>query len=134
VGKGQQCCCRSEFAHPVKRDDDDICRRAAPLLLLARRCEDAQLLGSDRQACCAAPRPWALPPECEEHQARPHKVIRYGRYATSTPQPRQRYRCTREALNPDETPTLDDKGKPGLIRHVFTPALPRDHVHPDEIG
>ncbi|NMM23901.1 MAG: hypothetical protein HHJ11_10445 [Phycicoccus sp.] len=80
------------------------------------------------------PRPWALPPECDEHQGVPHKVIRYGRYATSTPQPRQRYRCTREALNQDGTAALDDKGKPELLRHVFTPALPRDHVHPDEIG
>src|SRR5680860_561987 len=50
------------------------------------------------------PRPWALPPECDEHKEGPHKVIRYGRYATSTPQPRQRYRCTRVALNPDGTP------------------------------
>ena len=41
----------------------------------------------------APPRPRALPPECEEHQAGPHKVIRCGRYATSTQQPRQRYCC-----------------------------------------
>lgn len=80
------------------------------------------------------PRPWGPPPECDEHKDVPHTVVRNGRYASSTPQPRQRYRCTREALNQDGTAALDDKGKPELLRHVFTPALPRDHVHPDEIG
>jgi hypothetical protein len=32
------------------------------------------------------------------------------------------------------TGPLDHKGKPEVIRHVITPALPRDHIHPDEIS
>jgi hypothetical protein len=62
----------------------------------------------------------------------PHRVIRYGRYASSTPQPRQRYQCIRVVLDSAGEPLLDEGGKPKLLRHVFTPALPRDHVHPAE--
>ncbi|HSR26651.1 MAG TPA: hypothetical protein VLW53_24080, partial [Candidatus Eisenbacteria bacterium] len=79
-------------------------------------------------------RPWAPPPRCEQHRDEPHHVIRFGRYASSTPQPRQRYRCTRRLLDEDGSPVLDEDGKPVLLRHVFTPALPRDHVHPGEGG
>ena len=76
----------------------------------------------------------AAPPPCEQHASVEHRVIRYGRYASSTPQPRQRYRCIRKVLDDDGSPVLDDQGKPTLIRHVFTPALPRNHVHQAEAG
>lgn len=85
-------------------------------------------------AAGAVPRPWAQPPACEAHVDVPHEVTRNGRYGASTPQPRQRYRCTRRPVNADGTPVLDDMGKPLVLRHVFTPALPRDHVHPDQDG
>jgi hypothetical protein len=55
--------------------------------------------------------PMSPPPPCPDHQG---KVIRYGTYGTRTAKPRQRYRCTPA-----------DGSKP----HVFTPTLPRDHVH-----
>ncbi|MDO8120340.1 hypothetical protein Q6346_03315 [Isoptericola sp. b490] len=45
--------------------------------------------------------------------------MRDGTYGTRTSRPRQRYRCT-----------PSDGSRP----HRFTPALPRDHVHPDEEG
>jgi hypothetical protein len=62
-------------------------------------------------------RGWSPPPPCPAHPI--SHVIRFGRYASSTPKPRQRYRCT-----------PSDGSKP----HVFTPLLPRDHVHPYEGG
>lgn len=58
---------------------------------------------------------WAPPPPCPEHPD--SKVVRNGTYGKATPRPRQRYRCTPA-----------DGGKP----HVFTPPLPRDHVHVGE--
>jgi hypothetical protein len=79
-------------------------------------------------------RAWTVPPSCEIHADEAHEVIRYGRYGTSTPQPRQRYRCTRRPVEADGSPVLDDQGKRVLLRHVFTPALPRDHVHPASGG
>lgn len=58
---------------------------------------------------------WAPPPPCPEHPD--SKVVRNGTYGKATPKPRQRYRCTPA-----------DGGRP----HVFTPPLPRDHVHVGE--
>jgi hypothetical protein len=57
---------------------------------------------------------WAPPPACPQHPG--SKVIRFGKYGDGMPQQRQRYRCT---------PGGD--GQP----HVFTPPLPRAHVHED---
>lgn len=56
-------------------------------------------------------------PPCQEHAG--SKVIRNGTYGVRTPRPRQRYRCFPA-----------DGSKP----HSFTPALPREHVHPAEGG
>lgn len=58
---------------------------------------------------------WAPPPPCPEHPD--SKVVRNGTYGKATPKPRQRYRCTPA-----------DGGR----THVFTPPLPRDHVHVGE--
>ncbi|QYG94490.1 3'-5' exonuclease [Iamia sp. SCSIO 61187] len=55
---------------------------------------------------------WTPPPACPAHPG--SKVVRAGTYATSTAKRRQRYRCT-----PAD----------GTKFHVFTPVLPRDHVH-----
>lgn len=55
------------------------------------------------------------PPACPQHPG--SSVIRYGTYGISTGKPRQRYQC-RPA----------DGSKP----HVFTPLLPRSHVHAGE--
>ena len=63
-----------------------------------------------------------------------HTVIRFGRYARSTPQPRQRYQCRRKKLDENGRPELDEDGLFKLIKHVFTPPLPRAHVHPAEGG
>lgn len=62
-------------------------------------------------------RVWSPPPPCQEHAG--SKVIRNGTYGVRTPRPRQRYRCFPA-----------DGSKP----HSFTPALPREHVHPAEGG
>lgn len=58
---------------------------------------------------------WSPPPPCRKHPG--SKVIRFGTYGKSTAKPRQRYQCQ---------PV--DGSKP----HVFTPPLPRDHVHANE--
>lgn len=55
-----------------------------------------------------------VPPQCLTHPD--SHVIRYGPYASTRGLPRQRYRCTPK--DPDQRP------------HVFTPTLPRKHVHP----
>ncbi|MGZ4658308.1 MAG: hypothetical protein ACXVGE_15395, partial [Blastococcus sp.] len=80
------------------------------------------------------PRPRTTPPECAEHADADHSVIRFGRYGRSTPQPRQRYQCRRKKLDKNGQSVLDDDGRPELIKHVFTPPLPRAHVHPAEGG
>ncbi len=79
-------------------------------------------------------RAWSRPPNCDQHRDEPHTVIRFGRYASSTPRPRQRYRCTRQVLNDAGHAVLDERGRPTVLQHVFTPPLPRDHVHPAEGG
>lgn len=58
---------------------------------------------------------WSPAPKCGEHSD--SKVIRFGTYGKTTAKPRQRYKCF-----------PDDGSKP----HVFTPSLPRDHVHDGE--
>lgn len=55
---------------------------------------------------------WSPPPPCPRHDG--SKVVRAGIYGRALSRPRQRYRCTPA-----------DGSKP----HVFTPPLPRDHVH-----
>jgi hypothetical protein len=81
------------------------------------------------------------PPECELHPlaeqeaaSERRRVVRAGRYASSTPLPRQRYRCVRVELDEDGNPRRDENGEPVVHRHVFTPPLPRAHVHPHEDG
>ncbi len=63
-------------------------------------------------------RVWTPPPACPQHPS--GKVVRAGVYGTRTSRPRQRYRCT--------PPGEDAKA------HVFTPPLPRDHVHAGDSG
>ena len=58
-------------------------------------------------------RRWSLPPPCPFPEHAKSKVIRYGSYGKGSLK-RQRYRCMPKE-QPDEA-------------HVFTPALPRDHV------
>jgi hypothetical protein len=82
----------------------------------------------------AEPRPWTPPPQCELHRDVDHLVVRNGTYGTSTPRPRQRYRCTSSVLDDAGNPVLEADGRPKLRRHAFTPSLPRDHVHPGEGG
>lgn len=55
---------------------------------------------------------WSPPPACGQHPG--SRVVRWGTYGKRTASPRQRYRC------------YPDDGSPA---HVFTPPLPRDHVH-----
>lgn len=56
------------------------------------------------------------PPPCSQHPG--SHVIRWGKYATATGTRRQRYRCV---------PADESEGP-----HVFTPTLPRQHVHAGE--
>ena len=58
---------------------------------------------------------WSPAPKCAEHAD--SKVIRFGTYGKTTAKPRQRYKCIPED---------------GSKAHVFTPSLPRDHVHDGE--
>lgn len=58
---------------------------------------------------------WSPPPPCLTHPD--SKVIRSGTYGSESSKRRQRYQCT----------PIDDT-RP----HVFTPTLPRDHVHEGE--
>lgn len=57
---------------------------------------------------------WSPPPACPHHPK--GLVVRNGRYADSTANRRQRYRCY---------PDPGDRAG----HHGFTPPLPRDHVH-----
>lgn len=60
---------------------------------------------------------WSPPPPCPQHPA--GRVVRAGTYRRPPLPPRQRYRCY---------PTPSDTG----TFHVFTPPLPRQHVHVGE--
>ena len=57
---------------------------------------------------------WAPPPPCPGDHTAAH-IIRFGTYGKTGQKRRQRYRCT-----PAD----------GSAPHVFTPPLPREHVHP----
>ena len=57
---------------------------------------------------------WSPPPPCPLHEGT--RVVRDGRYASTTERARQRYRCY---------PNPTDR----TVYHRFTPWLPREHVH-----
>lgn len=57
---------------------------------------------------------WSPPPRCSAHPG--GHVVRAGTYRKKAGTPRQRYRCYPDPLNKKTF-------------HVFTPVLPRDHVH-----
>ncbi len=73
---------------------------------------------ADDDAAPSTPRPTRVrqpAPRCEEHPA--GHVVRDGTYGKRSPLPRQRYRCYPDPTNKK-------------VFHSFTPALPRQHIHP----
>ena len=103
--------------HPESHVSADGTRQGAKGLQRRYRCTPA-VGAAHRFTVTVAPNAavlaarWTPPPPCPTHVD--SKVVRAGTYATSTAKRRQRYRCA-----PAD----------GTKVHIFTPVLPRDHVH-----
>ena len=120
-------CVRHPTAHVISigtRGSGDAVRRR---YLCTPKAAARHTFSVPLSATPAAPAPPRTPvPPCEQHRDEPHHVIRFGQYGGGTPHPRQRYRCSRPVLDEAGRPVLDETGEPVVLRHVFTPAQPRD--------